>query len=186
MVVASLSLVAGATAQINVASTANGGVGTQSSLWTAGATADRAMDGNRDGRWSMGSVNHTNAQLNAWINIEFAQDELIDSVFVWNRLDGLQGRLNPFSVILRDAGNNIVWQSNNNIFVDNIVDGDANTEGMRFDVTPVVARSVMVQLDQSNYLHLAELEAYNAVPEPATLALAGLGLAAVVRRRARK
>jgi len=173
-----------ASAQINVAAGINGGVAAQSSLWAANATADKSIDGNRDGRWASNSMNHTNSEPNAWLKSTFAANELVDSVFVWNRLDGLSERINPFSVILRDDASNIVWQSNGNIFVDNIDDGDVNTAGMRFDFAPVIARSVTVQLDGTNYLHVAELEAYQAVPEPASLAV--LGLVAYAARRRRK
>lgn len=175
-----VAAVPAAFAQINVAASANGGVATQSSLWTGGATADKANDGNRDGRWSSNSVMHTNNEPGAWWNVSFTNANLIQSINVWNRIE-LQERLNPFNVTL-SLGGSVVWSSTNNNFTDNIVDGDPNTVGMNFMTGGVLADSLRVQLVNSNYLHLAEVEAFNAVPEPATMAALGLGVAALLRR----
>ncbi len=187
--VASACLIGTATAQINVAGSANGGVATQINNWTAGSTADKANDGNRNGQWSVGSVSHTASQLNSWWRVDFANSELIDRIQIWNRVDGgsgITGRINPFSLFLRDAGNNVVWTSAGNTFVDNIDDANVDTAGMLFNVGGVMASSLEVRLDDTNYLHMGEVEAFNAVPEPATVV--GLSLAALVagRRRSKK
>jgi len=179
---AALSLVAISAAQINVAASVNGGLATQSSLWSAGASADKAIDGNRDARWSMGSIMHTVFEQGAWWRVQFNGAYLIDEMNIWNRDDGLSTRINPFNVELFHNGN-VVWSSMSNVFVDDINDGLTTTLGMRFNAGGVVADSMRVQLVQSNYLHMAEVEAYTAVPEPATMAALGLGVVALIRRR---
>lgn len=179
-----LSVVQVATAQINVAASANGGVATQSSLWSAGSTADKANDGNRDARWSMNSIQHTNFELGAWWRVAFSGAYAIDEINLWNRDDGLSTRINLFNVELFHNGN-VVWSSLNNVFVDDINDGLTTTIGMRFLPGSVVADSMRVQLAQSNYLHMAEVEAYSPVPEPATMAALGMGVVALLRRRRR-
>jgi hypothetical protein len=179
-----LSVASVATAQINVAATVNGGIATQSSLWTGGATADKAIDGNRDARWAMGSIQHTNFEAGAWWRVAFNGAHAIDQVNIWNRDDGLSTRINPFNVELFLNGA-VVWSSLSNVFVDNINDGLTTTIGMQFSPGAVVADAMRVQLAGSNYLHMAEVEAYTAVPEPATMAVLAMGAAAFLRRRQR-
>jgi len=127
---------------------------------------------------------HTNNEPGAWWSVNFAGSHTIQSIIVWNRLD-LQERLNPFNLSL-SLGGSVVWVSSNNTFVDTYFDGDPNTVGMEFMVGNIVADSLKVQLVNSNYLHLAEVEAFNAVPEPTTLAALGLGGLAILRRRRAK
>ncbi len=73
--------VGSAFAQVNVAASANGGTDTQSSLWTAAATADKAIDGNNNGIWGANGVltlSHTNAEKGAWLRILFDDTYSID------------------------------------------------------------------------------------------------------------
>lgn len=169
-------------AQTNVAASANGGVGSQSSVWAAQATPDKGNDGNRDGRWSSQSVMHTNFEAGAWYRVAFASPSAISQVNVFNRTDSFMGRLNPFTVSLSLSGNT-VWSATNQTFAQNINDGNPFASGMSFNTSSVLADSVMVQLDETNYLHLAEVEAFDAVPEPATMIAFGTGIALLVRRR---
>ncbi|MBA4293141.1 hypothetical protein C0431_09230 [bacterium] len=169
-------------AQINVAASANGGVGSQSSVWATQATPDKGNDGNRDGRWDSQSVMHTNFESAAWYKIEFATSSSISQVNLFNRTDSFMERLSPFSVTLSINGNT-VWSATNQTFVQNINDGNPFASGMSFDFNPVIADSVMVQLERTEYLHLAELEAIEAVPEPGTMLILTAGGVAILRRR---
>lgn len=173
-------------AEVNVAASANGGVASQSSNYSIDSTAERANDQNRHGVYifnSTNSISHTNSEFQAWWKVDFSGTFVIDEVNVWNRLDGLSNRINTFSVFLRDANDQVVWSSTQNTFLDNIDDGLNTTAGMNFQVGGVAADSLMVRLDGTNYLHMAEVEAFSAVPEPATLVVLGLGAAAMVRKR---
>ncbi len=53
----------------------------------AGAPAERAVDGNTNGEFSLGSVSHTLRDTNAWLEIDLGTVEPIDHVTVWNRTD---------------------------------------------------------------------------------------------------
>jgi hypothetical protein len=180
-------LVGSASAQINVAAAANGGTASQSSLWTAAATADKAIDGNNNGVWGANGIftlNHTNAEQGAWLKIMFNDTYSIDTLNIWNRVE-LSERLNPFSVRLYD-GANLAWESTGLTFDDNINDGLNFTKGMLLSPGGILANSVEIQLDGSNYLHLAEVEAFAPVPEPATMiGLAAGGLLLMKRRKAK-
>lgn len=178
-----MGVVSSAFAQSNVAASLNGGIASQSSTWTASTTADKAIDGNRDGRYSQGSVQHTDNELNAWWSVVFDGSHVIDTINVWNRTE-LPTRIDTFNLTL-SLGGTVVWSSMNNTFVDSINDGNVNTLGMHFTPGGVLADSLKVELAGSNYLHMAEVEAFTVVPEPATMAALGLGVVALLRRKRR-
>lgn len=77
------------------ANLALGGVATQSSTysWQPGGTADKAIDGNTDGTFSLGSVTHTNQDENPWWQVDLGASKPIYSVEVYNRTDCCQDRL---------------------------------------------------------------------------------------------
>jgi hypothetical protein len=168
-------------AQVNVAGSANGGVASQSSLYSFG-TSDKGNDGNRDGRWDSMSVMHTQFESGAWYKIDFATATDISQVNVFNRTDSWIERLSPFSVSLSLNGNQ-VWSATNQTFNQNINDGNQFASGMSFMVPSVFADSVMVKLDRTEWLHVAELEAISAVPEPGTLSVLAIGAVFLMRRR---
>ncbi len=180
---------ASAMAQVNVAAAANGSSATQSSIWGGSPTAFASLvtDENRNGLWNANGIltlNHTNFEQGAWLRVNFASAFPIDSVNLWNRTDGFGSRLNPFSVRLFNGGSE-VWAQTGQTFSNTIDDGLTSTAGMAFAPAGVVADMIEVRLDGSNYLHLAEVEAYSAVPEPGIMIAAGLGAAALLRRRRR-
>jgi len=172
-----------ASAQTNFAASANGGVASQSSVWAAQNTPEKGNDGNRDGDYYAGSMMHTNFERGAWYKIDFATATAISEIYVFNRTDFGSTRLNPFTVSLSLNGN-LVWSATNQTFAQNISDPDPDVSGMSFSMPNVVADSVKVQLDGTEYLHLAELEAYGVVPEPASFLalLAGVGVLARGRK----
>ncbi len=168
-------------AQVNVAGSANGGTASQSSLYSFG-TSEKGNDGNRDGRWDSLSVMHTGFELGAWYKIDFATPTDISQVNVFNRTDSWTERLSPFTVSLALNGNE-VWSAPNQTFNPNINDGNPFASGMSFMMSSVLADSVMVKLDRTEWLHVAELEAISAVPEPATLSVLAIGAVFLMRRR---
>ena len=170
---------------INVAASANGGVATQSST-DFGGPASRANDGNTDGTYNNGSVSHTAFEKGAWWQVNFNSPYLIDSITIFNRTDCCQERVNTFSVSLYDALNVQVWTSGpGQSFVVPTPNTPVTFSGINF-----AASSLKVQLDGTNWLHLAEVQALGDVtsagPEPSTYALMAGGLAALGLLRRRK
>ena len=166
---------------INVAFSGNGGVASQSST-AFGGTADRANDGNTDGAFFNGSVTHTDGEFHAWWEVVFNADYSISQIEIFNRTDCCQDRINPFSVFLYDSSSNVVWSSGGNSII-------LPATTATFAVPDIEGRRVRVQLDGSNYLHMAEVEvmgeipAPSTVPEPASLVLMGLGCTGLLLRR---
>ena len=86
----------------NLLNVAKGKITKQSSL-LAGGEAMRAVDGNTEGDFTLGSVTHTGADINAWLDIDLGQSESIDSVRIWNRTDGSGDRLRDYWVFISEA-----------------------------------------------------------------------------------
>ncbi len=73
----------------------------QSSTSDSGAAvADRAVDGNTDGNYVVGSVSHTNFQSDPWWEVDLGQDAWIHEVRVWNSVDAVPERLKDFVVVV--------------------------------------------------------------------------------------
>ena len=82
-----------------------GKVATQSSTFpgSASAVAASAVDGNTDGNFSNNSVTATNADTNAWWQVDLGASAGVSSVVVWNRTDCCGSRLNDFWVFISDT-----------------------------------------------------------------------------------
>lgn len=102
------------------------GAATQSSTANNG-NADRAIDGRTDANWGSGTITHSeeNVPFPVWeLDLKQAVPlDQIERITVWNRGEGLGGRLNGFRVTASDADRKIVWEGNKpnaerqNIFV---------------------------------------------------------------------
>lgn len=64
--------------------------------------ATLAVDGRTDGNFNAGSVTHTQADSNAWWEVDLGTVETIESVVVWNRSDCCFERLNKFWVFISE------------------------------------------------------------------------------------
>jgi hypothetical protein len=168
-------------AVINVAASANGGVASQSST----------LDGN-GGTWGAqwvndgqltGNLQHTDLELQPWVQVSFNWVYAIERVVLFNRIDCCQDRASPLQLQLfrGDAlvsGTTLNLGSNWNSFVAPFA-------------TPIEVDRVRVAAISSGaarYLHLREIEAYAdtaVVPVPSSLVLmtAGAGMLALFRRR---
>jgi len=78
------------------------GKATQSSLGSGGVP-QRAMDGKKDAGYNSGGQTHTNTQSNPWWELDLGQALDIQRVDIWNRGDGLEGRLDAFTLKLLDG-----------------------------------------------------------------------------------
>lgn len=131
---------------------------TQSST-LLGADASRAIDGITNGTWSGGSVTHTNQSAHAWWTVDLSQSIDISSIRVWNRADYAE-RLTDYWVFVSDSPFDTsltpqqqsatpgVWSSHQPGQAGYPTDVAVNASG----------RYVMVQLNGTNYLSLAEVQ----------------------------
>lgn len=138
---------------------AEGRAATQSGLYGSG-TANLAVDGNTNGNYFEGSVQHTAYQQYAWWEVDLGGAQAIDAVQLWNRTDCCAERATNFYVFVAEHPftstvpseliNAGVWHYH--------VTGEAG----RPTVVPVghEGRYVRVQLAGTNDLHLAEVQVY--------------------------
>jgi len=128
------------------------GSATQSSLWENGV-ASLAIDGNTDGDYFTGkSVQHTNSDPQAWWQVDLGSLQPINEVKVYNRTDGPTNplRLSNFKVMVSEDAQ--TWKEFQ----------FPGTAGVRESfATSRMGRYVKVQLNGTNFLHMAEVEVYN-------------------------
>ena len=75
------------------------------------ASANRAIDGNTDGKFGKKSVTHTKDETKPWLEIDFGAEKTIDQIKVYNRRDRLEQRLKNFWVVAYDAKREPLWAS---------------------------------------------------------------------------
>lgn len=122
-----------------------------------GGNANRAVDGNTDGRWPKKSVTHTRNEQNPWWEVDLGAEYDITKIEIWNRTDCCKERLNNYNVLIKkgvsDAGvkfngSTITYQSGENS--KRTVTG--NKKG----------RYVRIQKEDKNFLSLAEVRVYGS------------------------
>ncbi|WP_408032583.1 DUF6923 family protein, partial [Tenacibaculum xiamenense] len=129
------------------------GIATQSSLYNANTTADKAIDGNTNGIWTNNSIAHTaTGDLNPFWQVDFSahysQDVYIKEVVLWNRTDCCGTRLDDFILEVIDINGSIVETYNHSggATIQNTV--SINNWGSR----------VRIRKEGSEFLGLAEVE----------------------------
>jgi len=127
-----------------------------------GADAERAVDGNPDGAFFDNSVTHTGYDQPAWWQVQLPGGvSYIDSITLFNRTDCCADRLSYFKLYVsdnplpRDASGRPIpcattWVTHYQIPV-------SESRPISFSVRHGGGRYVLVELDQANYLSLAEL-----------------------------
>lgn len=80
----------------------------QSSTFSEGS-ADKAIDGNRDGIFSNSSVTHTGNGGDEWWTVKFDKANEIGSIHIWNRADCCGDRLSGAVVEILDDKDKVVW-----------------------------------------------------------------------------
>ncbi|MDX1979231.1 MAG: Ig-like domain-containing protein [Bryobacteraceae bacterium] len=169
---ATVNVVVNGTPVLTPVNLALGRNATQSSQWET-ASASRAVDGNTNGAWTGGSLNHTLNNSQAWWQVDLGAVANITEIRVWNRSDCCAARLANFHVLVsNDAfGSASLAQTQAQPGV-----LDLHYPGIagRTTVFPVnrSGRFVRIQLTGADYLHLAEVEVIGG---------AGATLAAAVR-----
>jgi len=134
----------------------------QSSILSGFGSAgpSNAVDGNTDGNFYDHSVSHTNADANAWWQVDLGSAASITSVTVWGRTDCCSDRLSDYWVFVSNtpfaatdtpatlqsrAG---TWSSHQTNYPNPSKTISAGVQG----------RYVRVQLSGTNYLQLAEVQ----------------------------
>ena len=146
-------------AGVNVA---RGATATQSSTEYGGVAA-RAVDGNTNGTFTGNSVSHTTSQSQAWLSVDLRQVQQLTDVVVWNRTDCCTTRLADFYVLASD----------NPITSTNLTTARAQTGVSSYHVSSLTsasttvavnrsARYLRVQLVGTNFLSLAEVQAFGS------------------------
>jgi len=130
----------------------------QSSTLTGGTSA-RAVDGNTSGDWSAGSVTLTNADPEAWWEVDLGSVGAIQMINIWNRTDCCGERLGDFYVLVSSqpftSMNRATTLAQPGVYRYRFT-GSLNAA----TAIPVHAqgRYVRVQLSGTNNLSLAEVE----------------------------
>lgn len=120
------------------------------------SVANRANDGDINGRSDAGSISHTEADNQTFWEVDLGKNYLVEQVKLFNRTDCCQDRLNNF-----------------NIWVTSKIKEDMHTlvgpfaeNEKKFDVpsksftNKKIGRYVRVELNDRNYLNLAEVQVF--------------------------
>lgn len=138
---------------------AQGQPASSSSVGWGGAAA-RAVDGNSDGNYDNNSVSHTQADSQAWWQVDLGQLRSVQTVQIFNRTDCCVARLSAFNVFV--SATDMSGRSLAQLKADPAVaQVQVSTLGGAASVTlPLAAlgRYVKVQLEGTDYLSLAEVK----------------------------
>jgi hypothetical protein len=161
----------GAPAPTNLA---QGKSATQSSTiaGVASAAASSAVDGNTDGQFFDGSVTATNADTNAWWQVDLGVSSTISSVTIWNRTDCCSSRLGDYWIFISDTpflatDTPTTLQSRASTFSSHQTTAP-NPSATIQAVTQ--GRYVRVQLTGATNLSLAEVQVFGVAPLVTNLA----------------
>ena len=149
-----------------------GKTATQSST-ILGANASRAVDGSTDGNWANNSVTHTDANAQAWWQVDLGQSSSVQSVTLFNRTDCCADRLSNFYVFVSatDMSGKTVAQLTADTTVAKVSVASLNGAASVNLPLAAIGRFVKVQLTGTNNLSLAEVQVMGnaaATPAPVT------------------
>jgi hypothetical protein len=129
-----------------------------------GGTPDRAVDGDTNGDFMVGSVTHTSNGMGEWWQVDLGESFDIGEIVIWNRTDCCAERLHDVLVLVSDdpfpptaVSEPTGWSS--------VIQGVADQE----TAIPVGVRGRYVRVQQTGaeYLSLAEVEVWSPVrPAP--------------------
>jgi hypothetical protein len=95
----------------NAALESFGGVASQSSTYSSNYPAKKAIDGNLDRNFSIGTFSHTKRERNPWWQVKLDKKYSITEVKVHNRLDCCRDRIVGFILTVYNGGTE-VYNSN--------------------------------------------------------------------------
>ena len=145
------------------------GIASQSSNYIDNI-ASRATDGNTNGQFNDDSVTHTNADANSWWELDLEQVAYVESIRLWNRTDCCSDRLSNFYVFASEQP--FTSQNLQETLVQPGVRvihhaGQAQASS-DFDIGQE-ARYIRVQLNNTNFLQLAEVQVFGLPGSGSTL-----------------
>ncbi|MCX6045609.1 MAG: discoidin domain-containing protein, partial [Chloroflexi bacterium] len=146
-----------------VTNLAQGKAAKQSSTYASSTNpvANKAVDGNTNSNFSGGSVSSTNADANAWWQVDLGATYTLDTIRLWNRTDCCADRLANFTVFV--ATTDLTGRSFTAIQNDSTVWRYTSTGQAPATLNIpayVKGRYVRVQLAGTNYLSLAEVQVF--------------------------
>jgi YD repeat-containing protein len=127
--------------------------------------ASNAVDGNTDGIYGDQSISHTNADANAWWQVDLGAVYDLSNINVWNRTDGYQSRLSNYYLCVSEVP-----------FASTDLPTTLNQPGVSsfyfsdsagWPTPQAIGRTgryVRVQLNKTEYLSLAEVQVYGVPP----------------------
>jgi hypothetical protein len=145
-----------------------GKAATQSSTFPgyASAAASSAVDGNTDGVFFDGSVTATNADQNAWWQVDLSVPSTISSVTIWNRTDCCSSRLSDYWVFISNtpflaSDTPATLQNRAGTFASHQTSAPSPSTTIQVGAQ---GRYVRVQLSGTNNLSLAEVQVFGNAP----------------------
>jgi hypothetical protein len=156
---------------------AQGKLASQSSTFPgyASASASSAVDGSTDGNFGDGSVTATNADPNAWWQVDLGASAGVSSIVVWNRSDCCGSRLGDYWVFVSDTP---FLPTDTPATLQNRPLTFSSHQGAAPNPSTTIAaaaqgRYVRVQLSGTDYLSLAEVQVFGVggAPAPTNVAL---------------
>jgi hypothetical protein len=143
----------------------------------ANSPAARAVDGSTEGDWYSESVSHTDTAANSWWQDDLGSSRFISTINVWNRRDCCGDRLDDFWVFVSD--NPFTSTNLATTIAQSGVQGTHITTQAGSPTTIDIGRTgryVRVQLNNTDYLALSEVQVY-ADPPASTTTYGGVALA---------
>jgi YD repeat-containing protein len=143
---------------------------TQSSNLGATTTAAKAIDGNSSGNWADGSIASTQAENQAWWQVDLGSVQALQAIKVWNRTDCCSDRLSSFYVFVSDQpfSSSSLSTTQTQAGVTGYYTAGAGGSPTLFNLNRS-GRYVRIQLSGANYLSLAEVQVQGiAIPMAAS------------------
>ena len=122
------------------------------------ACAAKAVDGCTNGRFWDNTVTHTNRDNKAWWQVDLGATYEIERIEIYNRIDSDWDRLKDFKVAISDEHQVEKWSLPH-------MDPSDPQQPVKISVPQIPGRCVMIQLNGTNNLHLAEVKVFQT-PSP--------------------
>lgn len=112
-----------------------------------------ACDGIKNGQWGF----HTNREAQPWWQVDLGNQYHVTKVVIFNRCDTVAARASRLHVLLSEDGQSWsrVYEHDGTVFY-----GQTDGKPLTVKLPGLAARFVRIQLPETDYLHLDEVEVY--------------------------